>query len=291
MPVERLKNPYKGVNAHLNSLLQTPGTEENPALWHSFHTNHIGHIADFLNGVLPENYIALSEQSLQIRSETFEFGGRSKRREPDVSIYARSVSAAPQHESIAVAENVDAPEVALEETLQFAEEFTMSAVVIREVNINQHLGGIVTRLELLSPSNKPGEEGHEAYQKGRNQALFSHIPLIEIDYLHETPLPLRYRRERAYYIVINDPRPDVASGKAKLHGFGVNVPFPIVKIPLAGSESLTFDFGAVYHHTFECGRRGMLVDYAVLPERFETYSAEDQEQIRAVMEQARESAG
>lgn len=290
MKFDSLKNPYRGINAHLNSLLQTPGTETNPALWHTFHFNHTAHIADFLNENLPENYVAFSEQSLQIRSETFEFGSKSQRREPDVSIYARSPSASSQRESLAVAENVGVVEVPLEETLYFPEEFTMSAVIIRELSGNPHLGQIVTRLELLSPSNKPGDEGYEAYRKGRNQALFSHVPLIEIDYLHETPLPLNYRRARAYYIVVSDPRPSVDSGKAKFNDFDVDAPFPIVEIPLAGSETLTFDFGAVYQHTFERGRWGKMLDYAALPERFETYSTEDRERIQAVMERTRTNA-
>lgn len=264
-------------------MLQTPGTETSPALWHSFHSSHIGDITNALNDMLPENYVARSEQSLQIRSETFEFGAKSQRREPDVSIYARFPSALPQRESLATA-SVDMVEVALEETLQFAEEFTMAAVVIREVSVGQQLGRIVTRLELLSPSNKPGDEGYEAYHKGRNQALFSHVPLIEIDYLHETPLPLNYRRRHAYYIVISDPRPSVDTGKATLNGFNFDAPFPVIEIPLAESETLTFDFGAVYNHTFERGRWGKMLDYTALPERFETYSPEDRERIQAVMQ-------
>ena len=64
-----MKNPYKGINAHLNSLLQTSATESQPALWSSFHASHINHIADFLNDALPDGYIALSEQSLQVRTE------------------------------------------------------------------------------------------------------------------------------------------------------------------------------------------------------------------------------
>jgi len=276
-----LKNPYQGVNAHLNSLLQTPGTEENPAKWHSFHANHIAHIADFLNDRLPANYLALSEESLQVFGEDFEFGSFIQSRRPDVTVYGAAGVPVRQE---ARGTRAVAAEVELAQTLHFAEAFEISAVVIRDVSNDPVYGRVVARIELLSPSNKPGGSGYSAYSKGRNEALYSHIPLIEIDYLHETPLPLNYRRTQAYYIVVSDPRPDVDSGKAKFYGFDVDMPFPVVEIPLAGSETLAFDFGAVYQHTFERGRRGMLVDYTVLPARFETYSGEDQARVRAVME-------
>lgn len=283
MAEKTLKNPYKGVNAHLNSLLQTPGTEENPAKWHSFHANHIAHIADFLNDKLPANYLALSEESLQVFGEDFEFGGFIQSRRPDVTIYGATATSMRQESKRTPSA---AAEVELAQTLYFAEAFEISAVVIRDVSNDPIYGRVVARIELLSPSNKPGGSGYAAYSKGRNEALYSHVPLIEIDYLHETALPMNYRRMQAYYVVVSDPRPDVDSGKAKLYGFDVDAPFPVVDIPLAGSETLTFDFGAVYHHTFERGRRGMLVDYTMLPARFETYSAEDQARIQAVMERA-----
>jgi hypothetical protein len=101
---------------------------------------------------------------------------------------------------------------------------------------------------------------------------------------------LNYRRAHAYYVVISDPRPSVDSGKAKLNGFSVDAPIPVVEIPLAGSETLTFDFGAVYQHTFERGRWGKMLDYATLPERFETYSPEDRERIQVVMQRVSSTA-
>ena len=62
-----MRNPYKGINAHLNSLLQTIGDDSQLSLWSSFHASHINHIADFINDELPEGYLALSEHSLQVR--------------------------------------------------------------------------------------------------------------------------------------------------------------------------------------------------------------------------------
>ncbi len=66
--MEPNQNPYRGINAHLNSTLQTPGSEETgPSIWPGFHSAHVGNIMDFLNDQLPAHYVARSEQSLQVK--------------------------------------------------------------------------------------------------------------------------------------------------------------------------------------------------------------------------------
>jgi hypothetical protein len=60
---------YPGVDAHLNSILQIPGSDDQPSLWPAFHAAHITYIAGYLNEVLPQNYRALTEQSLQVRQQ------------------------------------------------------------------------------------------------------------------------------------------------------------------------------------------------------------------------------
>ena len=55
-------NPYKGINAHLQSYLQSESGG-----WASFHARHITHLADNLDSQLPANYYTLVEKSLQIR--------------------------------------------------------------------------------------------------------------------------------------------------------------------------------------------------------------------------------
>src|SRR5258705_2775633 len=92
MVLRVVHNPYPGINAHLNSLLQTPGTIEQPALWHTFHTRHITHLCDFLNEQLPEGYIAFAEQSLQSRTADNSGMIRLRKPEPDVSIFQHSMS-------------------------------------------------------------------------------------------------------------------------------------------------------------------------------------------------------
>jgi hypothetical protein len=295
-PIILTDNPYAGVNPHLNSELQTPGSqEEGLSIWPSFHSDHMTNIAEFLNAQLPPNYVARTEQSLQIRAEDIEaeiISKRTHKPQPDVTIYGQSstgaaTATAPPRGTVL--------RMSLEDTLDISEDF-VKAITIRDTRLDRRLGRVVTRIELLSPSNKRGHVGYEPYRKGRLDALFSGTPLIELDYLHESlPPVLNYPvypeqpNSYAYNVFISDPRPSVRKGDVLAHGFDVDAAFPLVTIPLADSESLEFDFGAVYHYTFQRGRWGQMVNYAELPVRFETYSPADQARIQAQMAALRES--
>jgi hypothetical protein len=54
-------------------------------------------------------------------------------------------------------------------------------------------------------------------------------------------------------------------------------------IPLAGEDTLTFDFGAAYRKTFSEMLYGNEVDYAEFPLYFERYSEADQARIASRM--------
>jgi hypothetical protein len=230
--------PGRGVNPQLNSLLQTPGTDDRPALWGQFHAAHVNHIADTLNEILPDAYVAYSEQSL-----------------------------------IEIPYEVQRP----------------VAVVIR-AREGSGLGEVVTRIEVLSPSNKPRGAHFVAYLQKRIEALESGVPLVEVDYLHESPIIVQghpvYPRDPdayPYTIAVSDPRPTWEQGRVKVYGIGVDQPLPVVPIPLRASDSVALDFEAIYQHTFRARRYHTLVDVRALPARFELYSAGDRTRIRQML--------
>lgn len=70
-------NQYLGPNAHLLSLQQTP--HENATTWRPFHFSYVTSLTYALNRQLPEGYIALNEQSLQIERLPADY--------PDSAIY------------------------------------------------------------------------------------------------------------------------------------------------------------------------------------------------------------
>src|SRR5260221_6618956 len=190
MPFKTLKNPYKGINAHLHSEAQNPG--DSPTIWTSVHASHIGHITDALNAHLSLNYVARQEQSLQIWVEDTGEELVMARPKPDVGLYRTGAQASRSTESIGViAEDPSARVISIQDMLDDG-EVSMTGIAIYEVRDHNPLGHPVTRIELLSRSNKRGGSGHMGYLQNRLNALLSGTSLIELDFLHETPSPLPY---------------------------------------------------------------------------------------------------
>jgi hypothetical protein len=279
MPIHTRTNQYRGVNAHLHSHFQSKGG------WKSFHNNHIGDLAKTIAALLPPGYTVDIEQSLQI-----EIDGYLERPEPDATICEREPRppVIPSSDRMTHTATLTLP---IADTLLIEEERYRNAVVIYRME-GGILGKPVTRLELLSPSNKIGR-GREQYIEKREFALRGGLPLVELDYLHETPPPIRgiprYRQHEPeahpYVIIVSDPRPSLAEGKTLVYGFDVDMPIPAVNIPLADEDTLLLDFQAVYNQTFESlPAYGQRVDYAQLPDRFEMYSEADQTRIHLCLQ-------
>jgi hypothetical protein len=88
---------------------------------------------------------------------------------------------------------------------------------------------------------------------------------------------------------VSNPHPSLQEGRTAVYGFHVDQPLAPITIPLAGSDTIKVDFGAVYNITFSRNRYyGIhLVDYEQLPARFETYTSADQQRIQAIVERYR----
>ncbi|MBC7812718.1 MAG: DUF4058 family protein [Burkholderiales bacterium] len=285
-PIFTLKNQYRGINPHLQSILVE--VSKDPSVWPSFHSDHMTNIAEFLNRQLPMRYIARTEASLQILVDDVFFEPRFRKSIPYVAIYEREIASQGSFAPTALMTGFTW-QTALENTLDPEEEF-VRAVVIHTVEEHGILGQAVARIELISPSNKPGRTGYPAYQKARIDALYSGTPLIEVDYIHELPAtvptyPLypKAANSQPYTIFINDPRPTVMEGKVRGYGFAVDSLLPTLALPLAGEESLDFDFNAVYQYTYQSGRWGFYVDYRETPLRLHTYNLADQARIQQRM--------
>lgn len=209
--------------------------------WEPFHGKHIGDLAEAIDPLLPPGYLVDFAKSMQIHED-----------EEDDEMYLR-------------------------------------ALVIRHINDEDDLGTPVTWIELLSPTNKPGGTGALQYREKRIATLHSGLVLVEMDYLHQTLSPISrlpsYPDGEAgafpYTLVVTDPRPTLELGKMDVYGFVVDEPLPIINIPLADDDSFALDFDAAYQKTFaSLAAYSQRVDYASEPERFDSYSADDQGRIR-----------
>lgn len=274
-PVHAIKNQYRGINAHLHSQLQQSG-------WSDFHARHIIHIADTLKLRLRGmGYTVGIEESLQIK----RLPDIRHQPESDVLIYARQPAPVPSGPEAVMDVPVTIAELLAEGKLA---EKPFRSIVISEVKATRaEQGKPVAWLELLSPSNKGNSEDARWYQLKRLEILAAGLVFVEMDYLHETPptfptLP-DYRSGQpeasAYRIIILDPREKGERGPAWVKRFGVDEKIPPVIIPLAGNDTLEFDFGVPYAKTFEEGFLGDNVDYAELPVHFDRYTLSDRTRI------------
>jgi len=177
--------------------------------------------------------------------------------------------------------------------IEIFDDNPLTSVVIYEIEDGKIPGKAVTRIELLSPANKPGQGQHyRQYMAKRAQALRSGLFLVEIDYLHETrpiipTLPSYIDHKKGaypYLVLISNPHPKPEDGLIDIYGIRVDEPLPTYNIPLIDRETVPLDLSAAYNQTFENARMmQVIVDYELLPERFDTYTTEDQARIRERM--------
>ncbi len=277
---------YPGVNAHLNSrLLQPDGG------WEMFHAEHIVAIRQLLDAILPPHYYAASEKSLQVSA----VDDRAVRRAiPDIGVYQTDPHPGTTTNGSATAPTAILP---IDNTL-LDDEALPHAVNIYRLEAGKMPGHLVTRLEVLSPANKPGGSHYAAYRQGRRETLRELINLIEIDYLHtthpiESRIPSYPDQETAatpYYVLITDPHPELLEGKTAHFAVAVDQPLPRLTILLAAGETIIFDLQAAYHQTVSNARiLRLLADPTQPLAQPERYSTADQTRIHEMIRQHRTS--
>jgi len=282
MPLHFRENRYAGVNAHLQSHLQSPGGD-----WASFHAAYITYITEWLANNLPKGYRALSEKSLQLYEIDSRGDERRSTTRPDVGIYRKSDFLSSYPQSISPIENT----LVIPALDTLSDEESPQAIMI--VRIDKEKRFLVTRIELLSPANKPPESHATQYLIRRDETLRAGINVIELDFIHEqcSPVPAipcyvhRDKLSAPFLIMATDVRASLAQGTTSIYRVHINEPIPLVRVPLANHDVIDVDFGSIYHKTYAVNPvfGEDLVDYAELPPRFDTYTSEDQARIRDVM--------
>jgi len=287
MTIRSRKNQYNGINAHLHSYLQ-----HEPCGWEVFHGVHITHLAEAIDAVLPEGYLVEPEKSLQIRAahpDTGESVGDVWKPCPDLTIYKmQSVRHQPSYSQSATKPALTLPAT---ESIDLDEQGFLRALAILEVDADGQIGEPITWIELLSPANKPPYSGARQYREKRNATIRREIALIEIDYLHETRLPILRlpaypddEKSYSYSITVTNPRSSLAEGRMDIYGFYVEDVMPEITIPLAQTQRIIFNVAHVYERTFSSlGAFSYRVDYAEPPINLDRYSKADQARIEQRM--------
>jgi hypothetical protein len=287
------KNLYPGVNAHLNSFLQSRGRH-----WRSFHANHITDLERAIRAKLPPGYIVASEESLQVQAIDTESGSmKNAQVQPDVTVFDPS-----RRTSSGTTRMMEVPGVGIVEEVKLVdlleEEDTLSSLIVYEIAGDSDLGRPVTRIELLSPSNKPGGSIYKEYMGKKWMWLYLGLRLVEIDYLHQTPpiaprlpsYPHQQQDAYPYTVIVSDPRPELEDGTGFIYKIAVDHLLPTITIPLAGEDVIKVDLGAAYQITFENSPfLKIAVDYAQDPVNFDRYTEADCAKISALLNQIRET--
>jgi hypothetical protein len=285
MPIYRPTNAYPGVNPHLNSRLQQRGGG-----WKAFHTAYLNALYEMLDERLPPGYSATPEDSLQIRVYDPKMDGYPTLRQvgPDILI-RRSGTVS----SVAlVPEEAVAPTTTLAMLpVEMVEDDELVAVVVYQ-NARP-----VTRLELLSPANKPGGSHQTRYERNRLDLARQGIRLVEIDLLHELPpmledlpsYPDRQDGAWPYSINVIDPHPTFEKGRIDIYGFGVIDKLPIIDVPLENGDSVRVNFGKLYDRVLSRRNFYEQIDYAQEPFNMTAYAEADQVAIRSQMKHIADS--
>jgi hypothetical protein len=285
MPIYAERNLYPGVNAHLNSYLQV----SREGMWESFHFRFISQLADILDETLPAGYDVLAEKSLQIGEYQQNMLEALRRTwtKSDVMIYRTGNESA----ASGTMQQTQSPTLILPFDPQWEvedEDALTSIIIFREDNGQSHP---VTRIELLSPANKPGGSHYEKYLARRRDVLRSGLRLVEIDFLHHT-LPMNtalpiYRHQEAhsapYVILVSQPRSSLAEVETAAYQIGVLDVLPRITLPLQGKDKVEVDFADVYTGAFDLRRFKARVDYATDPPAFDRFTPEDQAALSAFL--------
>ena len=238
--VRSVNNLYRGINAHLHSLLQQEGG------WQGFHARHTVHIADALAArVRPLGYRVTLEESLQIRRlpspqtplPNGEYAWERGFAPPVVSV-SPSPSEAVGRRGRGMRANGGSYVGTLMGEALSDKPYSAFAIRKRDSTPDEQP---VAWIELLSPTNKGTSSDANAYRAKRMSLLSAGLVVVEIDYLHETPPTFETippyapdkddhwnPKARPYRILVLDPRPELVLGPAWNVEFGVAESIPPV---------------------------------------------------------------
>lgn len=233
-----MPSPFPGMDPYL----------QHPSTWHNFHIQFLVYASGMLNELLPNTYFACVEERVRI----VEHGEEDRRIVPDIAVARR-----PEHpevirserEAPATLEPVTVPWLHLdEERERFLE--------IHRMPENER----ITVIELLSPSNKVGED-RRLYLSKRNELFRQPVHLVELDLLVGGPrLPMRRPLPPGDYhalVTRTESRPD-----AFVYAWTVRQNLPTIPIPLRAPDAdVPLVLASVFATVYDRGRLDRQVDY------------------------------
>jgi hypothetical protein len=209
---------------------------EQEDVWQDFHQSFLIHARELLTGQVRPHYVVKVEELVFIH----ELPGEERRLlgQPDVSVIDRPRPAADGPHALQAPTTVWIPPGAVVEHHSYLE--------IRDRSNR----GVVTVLELLSPSNKRPGADREQYLSKRRRLLRSPTHLVEIDLLRGGPrLPVEGLAPCDYYALVSraEQRPSAGLWPIRLRD-----PLPTIPVPLrSGDADASIDLQAALHRIYD----------------------------------------
>jgi hypothetical protein len=125
----------------------------------------------------------------------------------------------------------------------------------------------VASIAFLTPSNKDaGSVCHGLYLEKRSSALHQGLHWIEIDLLRggqRPPMPVAVPPGTDYLAYIAQATPE--GWRHLLYSWKASEPFPLLPIPLMGSDQATLDLGACFGEAYDRSAADLEVNYTAAP--------------------------
>jgi Protein of unknown function (DUF4058) len=236
-----MPSPFPGMDPYL----------ELPARWTVLHARLVPYLADVINPMLPDRYVANPTERVYVIEDDRSIY-------PDVVVAKlREQRSSPLQTATAAS---DPPQVLTVEPLEIREPF------IEIVSIAQP-GRVIATIEILSPHYKASaQQGGELYVRKQNELLRSSAHLLEIDLLRQgqhTIAAPRHALERFspwhYMICLHR-----AGAERRFEVWPVKLQdrLPRIHVPLdEGDEPVVVDLQSLLDHCYDAGAFSRQVDY------------------------------
>jgi Protein of unknown function (DUF4058) len=209
-----METPFPGMDPYL----------EHPALWPSFHTRLIVALANLLKPQIRPRYIASVEDRVFIESA-------DKDRIPDVRVQKTGLGRRAPSDRTGTA--IATPLVVEVEQLEVREHYI-------EIQDRYRDFGVVTVIELVSPSNKAAGPGRDSYLAKQREIRASECHLVEIDLLrrgrHVMSVPESSVRRASPFDYLACVNRWPARNRFELYPCSLRDPLPTIGVPLADDD-------------------------------------------------------
>jgi hypothetical protein len=247
---------------------------ESPAHWPDFYARFISELANAINDLLPDQYVARINEHVMSIAPTYRVEGEDDPEFiPDVAVVSAPQSAA----SIGGENPAGLLAPVMVGNINFFDDYAEGFIQVLRLPEQE----LVTVIELLSPTNKYGE-GRGIYMKKRREFLSQKVNLVELDLIRagvrlqfDQPLPPGHYRA---FISRSDERP-----RTSVYSWSVREPLPKLPIPLrAGEGAIVVALLTAFGKAYDQGRYPKLIDYRAAPPP-PSFSSSDSEWIRQTL--------